>query len=37
MRKLTILLAEGDLNLGPIVKNFLEKNEFNERIVSDGH
>lgn len=36
MRKLTILLAEGDLNLGPIVKTFLEKNEFNVRLVTDG-
>lgn len=36
MRKLTILLAEGDLNLGPIVKTFLEKNEFNVKLVTDG-
>ena len=36
MRKLTILMAEGDLNLGPIVKTFLEKNEFNVRLVTDG-
>lgn len=36
LRNLTILLAEGDLNLGPIVKSFFEKNDFNVKLVTDG-
>ncbi len=36
MRTVKILLAEDDLNLGPILKTYLEKNGFPTTLVTDG-
>lgn len=36
MRTVKLLLAEGDMNLGPILKTFFEKNGYPTILVTDG-
>ncbi len=36
MKKISILLAEDDPNLGPLLKNYLEAREYKCTLVSDG-